>query len=324
MHSLTSKLILCFSLIIFGIVGVSSQQTADSLSIELSPELLFAKSQERNYRISPNGKLFLEVLKNGIENEIVILDIDGYKLKHKFKVGFNSINEVNWLSNKRLIYEVKGKIYAVDIDGENKIELVGNNIGKQSKDHYKRYKNYRYNSVLSLQEEIEDVIIIQSFDNYGYASVHNVNVFTGEKELVKDGRREKMNMWILDKNNNIILGAKVIEEQLTFYEESKSNDWKPLDIIIDGESNILKIEGSTFLDQNLVFVETDYDPEVIYLAENITVDKRRLIKYNYKKKIVVAEIVKDVNCDVTTPESDRLSLIFDKNSKNLGGVRYTT
>ncbi|TMM57992.1 S9 family peptidase [Maribacter algarum] len=317
-----TSLLLSLTLCLICNINSFGQAEADSIPQELPPELLFAKSQQRNYRISPNGKLFLEILKNSFEYEIVVIDIDGYKLKHKFKVGSGSLDEVNWLTNKRLIYEKRGRIYAIDIDGENKAELVGNITGKPTKDLYKRFRNYRYNSVLSLQKEVEDAILIQSFDAKGYAYVHSVNVFTGEKELVKDGKKDKMNMWILDRNDNVILSARVKDQELQFYEQGTDDEWIPLEIKIDGNLYPLKIEGSSFLDQNLVLVETDYDSEIIYLAENITVDKRRLIKYNFKEKKIVEEVLSDTNCDVANPEADDLTLLFDENLKNLGGVRY--
>ncbi len=294
----------------------------DSVLPKLPAELLFAKSLQSNYRISPNGKFFLEILKNSFEYEIVVIDIDGYKLKHKFKVGSGEIDEVHWLSNKRLIYEKRGRIYGIDIDGENSSKLVENIVGKPTKDIYRQYRNYRYNSVLSLYKEVEDEILIQSFDSKGYAYVHSVNVFTGERELIQDGKKAKMNMWILDKNSNILLGARVKNQVLQFYEKASSEEWVPLEVVINENLYPLKVEGSSFLDQNLVLVETDYDPDVIYLAENITVDKRRLIKYDLKQKKIIEEVLSDINCDISTPEADNLTLLFDETTNTLGGIRY--
>ena len=52
-----------------------------------------------------------------------------------------------------------------------------------------------------------------------------------------------------------------------------------------GEFYPFKIDGESLLDQNVLFVDTDYDEDIMYIASNIGSDKRHLLKYNFKKRM---------------------------------------
>ena len=113
------------------------------------------------------------------------------------------IGEVSWLTNNRILYEHLGEIYAMDIDGTNKIKLINSRADKRVKNYYKYHLNFRFNSILSMIPEVDDEVLIESFDTEGNAYVKNVNVFTGEKKTMLDGKELGINKWYADKNGNI-------------------------------------------------------------------------------------------------------------------------
>lgn len=295
----------------------------DSLEVELPAELLFKKTTQSNFRISPNGKLFLELLEENLETSLIIIDIDAYKLKHRIPMGNDPIGEVDWLNDNRVIYNASGEIYAIDIDGTNKAKLVDNKSEKKVKNYYKYYRNYRFNSILSLNEDTDDEIIVEAFDPDGNAYVKKVNVFTGEKETIYDGKKLDVNKWYADKNGNIVLGIRYEKNGWVYVRESESTgEWYPVEIGINGNFFPFKVEAESFINQDLILVDTDFDPEIIYIASNIHADKRKLLKYNFKKRFVVDTLLADTNCDITDGEGVDLRLLFDRKAKKLGGIRY--
>lgn len=295
----------------------------DSLTGPVPADLLLKDYVQSNFRISPNGKFFLEVLEENYESHIVIIDIDGYKLKNRIAMETSDIGEVSWLTNNRILYEKLGQIFAIDIDGSNRLRLVTNRADKRVKNYYRYHLNYRYNSILSMLPEVDDEVIIESFDTEGNAYVKKVNVFTGEKETLLNGKALGINKWFADKNGNVNLGVKFSKDSWTYLRKSVNSDkWYPIELHIGNEFYPFKLEGESFLKENVMLVDTDYDEDVVYLASNLGSDKRHLIKYNFKGRFVMDTIAKDINCDVSYEQGQDLRLLFDEVDKKLGGVRY--
>ena len=295
----------------------------DTIVAKIPARILLSEHKQSNFRISPNGKLFLEVLKENFETNIVIIDIDGYKLKNRIPMGSASLGEVVWLTNERLLYEKSGEIFAIDIDGSNKLKLVNRRAEKRVKNLYKYYLNYRYNSILAAVRDEEDEILIEAFDGDGNAYVKQVNVFTGETETLLDGSKLKVNKWFADKNGQINLGARVDDDSWTYVRRGvNSNDWYPIEINLGGRFHPFKLEGESFFKDNILLVDTDFNSDVVYLASNIGTDKRSLLKYDLKKRSVLDTIISDTNCDIMDDTGADIRLLFDHREKELGGVRY--
>ncbi len=291
---------------------------------KLPAELLFKKSQQSRFSISPDGKYFAEVVKNNREIDLVIIDIEAYQLYKRIPLGKIRLSNVYWLSNNRLLYESVGEIYAIDKDGSNVTILVNNTVEvKKKKTYVPYYKRVRYNKVLGILPEKKDEILIETFDHNGYASVNIVNVFTGEKSEVVSGSYHKMNGWYLDKKGKPVIGIKEDEESWTYYVEDKNQaKWVPLKIVIDDNELLFITSASSYLNQNLTLEGIGYEPNIIYISSNVNTDKRELYKYDYQNKKIVSVLAKDVNCDISDPEGEDMQLIFDNAEKELAGVRY--
>nr|WP_299384756.1 alpha/beta fold hydrolase [Allomuricauda sp.] len=295
----------------------------DSKVETVAPELLFKESTQSNFRISPNGNYFLEVIEEGYESVIIVIDIDAYKLKNRIPLGVTGIQNVSWLTDNRLIYERLGEVLAIDIDGTNKVKLIDRKAEKKVKNYYKYYRNYRINSVMSLDESNEDEIIVEAKDLEGYAYVKKVNVFTGEKETILDGRKYKVNNWIADKNGKVVIGVKYTDKGWKYCKQNEeTGDWVPIFVNLDGKFHPFESDGESMLKEQLIFVDTDYDPDIIYIASNIGTDKRELLKYNMRKQYVVEKILSDTNCDVVDDQGFTLRMLFDGKKRQLGAVRY--
>ncbi|MEP5914968.1 MAG: hypothetical protein ABJ277_15950, partial [Flavobacteriaceae bacterium] len=289
----------------------------------LSPELLFKKSTQSSFSISPNGKYFMELIKNNITKDIVIVDIDNYELLHKIPMGSKSVNDLLWLNDKRISYSSRGEIYAMDIDGTNKIKLVNYRTNRTYVNYYNLKKNFRFSKIFREFKLDNDEILIESFDVKGFSKIKRVNIFTGAEKTVIEGASHKMNRWVVDKTGNPIIGVKIYDWGLEFYKEHISKkQWVPLEVNLGGRSHWLKNNAETFFNQNLTFVGNDFDKDIIYVTSNINSDKRKLLKYNYTKGQVVDTLVVDQNCDIGSPEGEEIRILYDNKNKELGGIGY--
>lgn len=293
------------------------------MRVEVPANILLKKVNQHSFSISPNGKYFVEVIENNIENDIVVIDIDNYKLHQRIPIGNKKIQNVYWLSSNRLIYESVGEIYAIDIDGTNSKLLVSRLVDELNSNYYDFYKNIRLNKVASLLHGNDNEILIETYDLDGYSSIKRVNVFTGEKITVLNGNYHKMNKWYLDSEGSVRLGIRFDDDSFNYFiKNEEAEKWQPFYLKINNEDVLLKTDAHSYLNQIVSFEGFAYDTNIIYLTSNIGSDKRKLLSYNILENRIVDVLLDDVNCDVNDPHGEGLSFIFDHQNGELAGVRY--
>ncbi|GEM_PF-1124509 len=295
----------------------------DSIPKPVPIEILLKKNNRHTFSISPDGKYFAQIVEDDFTSDLIIVDIDGYKLYKEISMGSKTIDNIVWLTSKRIMYESSGEILAMDIDGNNSIKLVNRLADKLTKDSYKQHKNYRYNTVVSLLPENENEILIETYDYNIHASLKRVNIFTGEKITVIEGKKHKVNKWIVDAYGNPRFALKFEDKQITQFEyNSEQNELFPFVVYIDGTEFSLTIDGESYLDQSVLFEGFGYDSNIVYLTSNHESDKRQLISYNLENKMVEKVLVQDALCDVKDPHGRDIDFIFDYSKGELAGIKY--
>ena len=166
-----------FFLLLFFVSSIAFSQS-DEYKI-VPPEVLFKEITQRNFTISPNGKYFTEVLDDIDETYLMIVDIDDYKLKHKIPMGKTGIDNFYWLTNNRLLFQSEGAMYVMDIDGRNALRIASRRSYNKVYHYRNWYKNMRYNSLIGLMPEKKSHVLIETHDHNAYASIKEVNIFTG-------------------------------------------------------------------------------------------------------------------------------------------------
>lgn len=312
-----------FSLIFLLLFSFFSTYAQDSINKQVPTNILLKKSKQHSFSISPNGKYFVEVIENNIENDIVVIDIDNYKLHQRIPIGKKTIQNVYWLNNNRLIYESLGEILAIDIDGTNSTQIVNRLADKLKKDLYQFYKNYRFNSVISLLHNNENEILIETYSYKGFSSIKRVNIFTGQKVTIIDGNFHKINRWIVDYKGDVRLGVRYDDDSYIYLIKNEfTNEWEEFKVVLDGVEVPLKVNANSYLEQNINFEGFGYQTDIIYLTSNYGQDKRKLLSYSLKERKVVEVLLEDINCDINDPHGVGISLMYNSMSGDLSGLRY--
>ncbi|MEZ4797514.1 MAG: alpha/beta fold hydrolase [Flavobacteriaceae bacterium] len=295
----------------------------DSIIKPVPTDILFKRSKLHDFSISPDGKYFAEIEDNNIERDIIIVDIDGYKVYNRIPMGKNSIQNIYWLSEKRLIYESLGEILAIDIDGSNATVIVSRLSDMKGKSIYSFYRSIKFNNVISLLPNNKNEILIETFDYEGNADIKRVNIYTGEKITVLSGKHNKINKWITDAKGNVKFGMRFDEEGYAYYKLNEKNDkWEIFNVNIENQVYELRVDGTSYLNKTIDFLGYGFEDDIIYLTTNINSDKKYLVSYDLKSNTVKDVLLKDVNCDVIDSDGKDVSLIFDFNNFELAGIKY--
>ena len=300
-----------------------SAQEQDSTKIKVPAELLFKEIPQYNYRISPDGKTFLEILETNGSYELITIDIDKYSLKTRIPLGDNYVYDLNWISNDRVVYGSLGHIYAINIDGTEKVTLVDRRPTKPKKNVYAWHKNFRLNTIKTILPNNPEEILVSTIDYEAHATLKRVNIFTGQQIVVISGTKDKVNDWIVDRDGKPIMGVRADEEGIEYLiQNRRTMNWEPFELFLGGASHILQYVGSSALEQNLTLEGIGFNPGEIYITSNINSDKRKLLLYNYQNGQVLDTLISNPNVDVGDPGNGDLDLVFDYKNKELGFIEY--
>jgi len=300
-------------------------QEQEPLTKDIPAEILFKEKTRTDYSISPDGKYYADLLSTNVENDIIIVDIDAYELRQRIPMGHQSVDNMYWLTSNRLLYESEGALYAIDIDGTNKKQIVDRRSEVAAKkttwDSY--FKGMRFNSLVSLMPEKEHQILIESFDLDFHSSIKEVNIFSGQRLVIVDGSKYKINRWILDKNRKIRLGIRFSDTGVDYFEFDQENGkLTPFYIVIDGISYNPGILTKNYFKPAILFEAFSADPDVIYITSNLDGDKRKLLSYSLSQKKVLEVLAEDAICDVRETYEDKVAFFYDYKNHMVGGVRY--
>lgn len=313
--------IVIYFLVTFFYINANCQ---DSIHVEVPVNVLLKKRTQHNFSISPNGKYFVEVVENNVENDIIIIDIDKYRVHHQIPLGKIPVHNIYWLNNNRLIYESLGEINSIDIDGTNASLIVGRLAENKNASMSSLYKSLRYSKVVNLLHNNKNEILIETYDYQGYSKIQRVNIFTGQHITLVNGKKDKIDKHIVDFNGNVKLGIRYDERGSYSYliKNIETDKWEQLFIHLNEDKIPLKVDANSYLSQNISFEGFGYSPDIIYLTTNHDSNTRKLVSYNLTETKIESVLLEDIECDINDPHGLGFNLFYDSLNSNLGGVLY--
>ena len=280
---------------------------------------LLKKSRYSLFNISPDGTkvAFMEWSPSGYFMS-VHGSADGEQIE-QIPFGRSRPDGWRWLTNRRIVFDRNGEIFAVDIDGTNFLEL----LSRYDDDRGKNYrKNLRAWSVKHLLPNDPEHILAQSWNFEGHPAIVKVNIYTGdEKELVFQPKLDIDN-WAVDRDGDVRLGVRYKKDELQLLAlNEQSRKWEVYDDYSQDGANTLGHTGKTYLTKRVSLESFDYDNDHIYMATNRNSDRFKLVKYNIKEKRVVEDIYASDKYDIGGGQLENTFLLFHDPTESVVGLR---
>lgn len=206
--------------------------------------------------ISPSGKHIAVLLNNGHNYNVAVTPFAKQDLVNVVTIqeGEGRIEWIEWVNDTRLLISASyversagknfkvGRLYAVDYDGSNLIEI------KRRKTVNDRYSRYRSNdNVITFLPDDPEHIILQGYDEreaYPVAWKVNVNDNNFEKLFSND---YEVSTWVANNNGNIVLGIAGDKEdpliRRVWFRQDESSPWAMLREFKLAESAIFNVVG---------------------------------------------------------------------------------
>lgn len=315
-----SKFILLFTLFLSCFQGKTIALEGITDALQIPTENFFKDNTAFSYRISPDGKQLAFIRKYTQTYNIVVTDLEKYVEIHDFPVSRAMPSQLTWISNSRLVFGLDGAIYSVNNDGTDLNVLISILYDKEKVKGYISFNdNLRYWSLLKRPKGTEEEVLFLSYNKDGYANVHKVNIFTGEKIDLYDADKLEADKLYTNRDGKVVLVKKVKKEQNSFY-QLKNDQLELAKIDIANQGYQLDYDAKSYLNRSVVVHGLGYDDDIIYLSEKTKSDRYQLVKYNYVTR--TAEVLaKDDVYDVGNPD-DGINLSFDEKNRKLIGYGY--
>lgn len=290
---------------------------------QIPVENFFKENTTFDYRISPDGKQLAFIRKYTQTYNIVITDLEKYEEVKDFPVSKSLPSQLTWVSNSRLVFGLEGAIYSVNHDGTDLHALISVLYDRDKVKGYSSFvKNLRFWSLLKRPKGNEEELLFLSYNSDGYANVHKINIFTGEKKDLYEADHLKAHGLFTNRDGKVILVERIKKEQHSFFRLLNNTDkFELAKVDIDNKGYKLDYDAKSYLNRSVVVHGLGYEDNIIYLSEKTKSDRYQLVKYNYLTHAVEL-LEKDSVYDVGNPDED-VQLFFDEKNRKLIGYGYS-
>ncbi|MEZ4842456.1 MAG: S9 family peptidase [Flavobacteriaceae bacterium] len=255
----------------------SDQETALTPPPTIPVEDFFKNSEQRTFRLSPNGEFIAYLAPYESRMNIHVRKFDSDSVTRVTSVTDRDLAGYFWANDNRLVY-IRDKggnenfhLFAVDKDGSNEKDLTP-------------FDGVRAQIIDDLEDNEDEMIvglnkrIPQVFDPY------RINIKTGEMKLLYENPGN-ITGWQTDHDGKLRLAyvTNGVDNSI-LYRESED---KPFEEVI-----------TTDFKQTLAPQFFDFEnPDVVYAVSNLGRDKTAVVKYDLKNKKELEEIFIDDEVD---------------------------
>ena len=236
--------------------------TANLVAEDIPINDLLYSVTDFGFTLAPSGKHMASIKKRPQGYILLITDIHGTSIKSRIPLGNSPVTNLSWISEFRITYEQTGTLNAINIDGTEKQQLMSILKNKDVKRYYyvqNLLKNLQTSKMINVLEEDFEHVLIETRGINNYPIIYKLNIFTGDKEEIENGKKYKINNWLIDKSGRIRFGIQYDDDKIKFLTKTDKGKWKS-----NNDLN-LDIEGNSFINQKLNFMDFDYNENIIYL-----------------------------------------------------------
>jgi len=267
-----------------------------------SVEDFFKNPERSNFSISKDGTHYAFLGPYERRRNIFVQQIGS---KETTQITFEQERDIpgfGWANDNRLIYikddggDENFKLYAVDRDGSNSIDLTP-------------FEKIRINIIDSLPHDDAHMIIGMNKENPMLFEPYKINIENGEfvKIAANDNPAEPIEGWMTDNQGRLRIAMRTTDgvNHTLLYRDNEDEEFR--DIIT-----------TDFTEQVSPAHFDAEDSHILYVVSNLGRDKTILTKFDMHEKQETGEII------FSHDEVDTASLIWSRKNKKATGVSYTT
>ncbi len=307
-----------FHLLFTLIFSISSSLVAAE---ELVPAIdLFQAATESGFLLSPDEKHLAYVKRQYGQYYVNIYHVKKREVIHKVPIGLNYPSALTWLNNRRLMYQRSGSLIAFNKDGSDKRKIL-DFWGGEFKWLGLRNR-LKVWELLDIMLDDDEKILVSALGLNDFSSVYEVDIYTGEKDEIVSGAKNKVHQWLVNRRGDVVMGVRHKRDSLEFLIKDKdSGKYKVQDKLDEAGEFSLDYNGASFMTRRVILQGLSDNEDILYVSENIGRNYFRLSEYSISQNKVVKPIYEDSHYDVGSLH-EPLQLFYSRTSKELLGVRY--
>jgi dipeptidyl aminopeptidase/acylaminoacyl peptidase len=289
---------------------------------EIPAEAFFEPVRDSGFTFSPDGNHLAYITREDDVYSLAITDLNEIKIIGTHLLSPYPVHRLVWLNNNRILYECIGEIRAINIDGTGHKSLISYDYEADSiKNAVDFYKSLRKWNVIGVVEGGEE-ILVSSQDLEGYMNIHRINIHTGNKVDIVNGKELGIHEWFTDMSGRVRIGVRNEKGGSELFSLIADKEKPALVPLVLGKGKYtFTLDSKSLYAQRAQIAGFAPDGNYLYLCENMNSDTFRLVGFDLRQDKIVMEIAADPKYDVCGPGISMEPLFYDHNTR-LAGIRY--
>ncbi|MEM7763526.1 MAG: prolyl oligopeptidase family serine peptidase [Pseudomonadota bacterium] len=286
---------------------------------------LFQPRARPQLTVSPDGTYVTHVAVDQSGYRIVITDREYPDYPRIREVGPYAPRNLQWVDDGTLTFEAGGALFAAGQRSSLPSTLLENlyvDDGElNSMSEFKR--SMRYWSIPAPLRDQSDQIVVTGYNAKGYSSVYSLDTESGEPVEIENGKREKIDRWLVDRTGSPRMAVRIDKDRATYLiRHPETQRWVEHDEWQSDGAIKLNYDGRSYLQRRVLVMGYGYDANTLYIAERITGDRFRLVHYDPITGEIVRVLHEDPRYDVAGNDFTPSTLIWDDANQQLTGITY--
>ncbi|MEM6819185.1 MAG: alpha/beta fold hydrolase [Pseudomonadota bacterium] len=315
---------LCAALALFALGPVS---IADSKAIQPIPaDVIVRPTKHSNFILSPDGRRLCNILLQDGKQRLVFTDIATGNVDANVRLNGPEIENLQWMDNKTMLFMVGNTLNTLRYGSWSIRRILkydsipGGGVLTRS-EALSKYASW---DVVNPLSDDPDYVLVSAKNRRGVSSIYKIDILTGDLEMIADGKPMKASAWVTDMDGRPVMA--IHENQRGGVEHFIASPKKRGKYVRHDElhkSGPIKLDydGAGFLAPRAQVIRYGHDERSLFVAENLTSDRFRLIEYDPIAGEIKRTIFEDLKYDAVDPNGFH-EVILDGNGDVLG-VGYT-
>ena len=258
--------------------GAGRTEAADAGIYTPPPaDRFFENPKHSFFRISPSGDYVAFLVRETHGYRVKIADVTETAIVHEYALSQRRPDQFMWFDDRQLLFSLQGSVYALNVDGSDLRPLLSSQIDLAALLFNYRYfkRDFRSWGIANTLPNDAEHILTTSVNIDGHQTVHKINVFTGEDEVLYDGKKHKVDHWLIDNQGKLRLAVKQRSSRTSYYKFVDGRLRKA-----DNAELSLNFDGSTFLKNETLYLAPAAMQDEIYVLDRSGADRFKLARYN--------------------------------------------
>lgn len=298
MSKLSSTLLIAMVLLAFVMAG--------TLHAEPIPtNVLVQPATHSQFRISPSGERLVYLRRQGEASQMIFQSLLDEDDQQPVNFDEGDIRDLTWKGEQTLLFMVGDSLYTLRYGNWSvrKILDFRSLSDGEITSYYEAKRAYVAWQLVDPLLNDPDFVLVSGTDAREIATLYKLDVLSGELSVLADGSDMKASQWMTTAHGVPAMAIRLNSdgEAVHYIRQQGGDRWRSHDKVHQNGPLKLDYDGATFIGARAHVIRFGADPTKLYVAENFTNGRFRIVEYNPVAGVINRVVFEDLKYDAFLP-----------------------